>query len=117
MYRLRLLNGSNSRIYKVAWSDGTPLTVIGTDGGLLEKPLTRPYVMLGPAERIELWADFSAYALNSEMRLVSLPFDGAGGVGMMGGGMMGRGRQNNRLANGSGFEIARFKIVKKKSLR
>ncbi len=113
VYRLRLLNGSNSRIYKIAWSDGRPLTIIGTDGGLLEKPLNRPYVMLGPAERIELWADFSAYALNSEVRLVSLPFDGAGGMGMMGGGMMGRGRQNNRLANGSGFEIARFKIVKK----
>ncbi len=34
-YRLRLLNGSNSRIYKLAWQDGSPLTVIGTDGGLL----------------------------------------------------------------------------------
>ena len=37
-YRLRLLNGSNARIYKLAWSDGTPLTVIGTDGGLLRAP-------------------------------------------------------------------------------
>ena len=35
-YRLRLLNGSNSRIYKLAWDDGTPITVIGVDGGLLE---------------------------------------------------------------------------------
>ena len=32
-YRLRLLNGSNSRIYKLAWQDSTPLTVIATDGG------------------------------------------------------------------------------------
>ena len=37
-YRLRLHNGSNSRIYKLGWEDGTPLTVIATDGGLLEKP-------------------------------------------------------------------------------
>ncbi len=29
-YRLRLLNGSNARIYKLMWSDGTPMTVIGS---------------------------------------------------------------------------------------
>ncbi|MHB0859003.1 MAG: multicopper oxidase family protein [Anaerolineae bacterium] len=52
-YRLRLLNGSNSRIYKLAWSDGTPLTVIGTDGGLLERPVQRPYVML---RRASVWS-------------------------------------------------------------
>src|SRR5712692_10493491 len=27
-YRLRLLNASNSRIYRLAWGDGTPLTII-----------------------------------------------------------------------------------------
>ncbi|MCX6056769.1 MAG: multicopper oxidase domain-containing protein, partial [Chloroflexi bacterium] len=43
-YRLRLLNGSNSRIYKLAWQDSTPMTVIATDGGLLEAPLTRDYI-------------------------------------------------------------------------
>ncbi|APF20892.1 multicopper oxidase type 3 [Caldithrix abyssi DSM 13497] len=114
VYRLRLLNGSNSRIYKIAWSDGSPLTIIGTDGGLLEKPLNRPYVMLGPAERIELWADFSNYTPNSSVKLVSLPFDGAGGMGMMGG-MMGRRRQGQSLPNGSGFDLARFDIVKKET--
>jgi len=31
-YRLRLLNGSNSRIYKLAWKDGWPLTIIHSDG-------------------------------------------------------------------------------------
>ena len=34
-YRLRVLNGSNARIYKLQWSDGTPLTILGVDGGLL----------------------------------------------------------------------------------
>ncbi len=114
VYRLRLLNGSNSRIYKVGWSDGTPLTVIGTDGGLLEKPVTKPYVMLGPAERIELWVDFSKYDVGDTAQLVSLPFNGAVGMGMMDG-MMGMGHRGRgrELANGSGFDIARFKIVKK----
>ncbi len=32
-YRLRLLNGSNARTYKLAWSNGMPLKVIGTMGG------------------------------------------------------------------------------------
>jgi FtsP/CotA-like multicopper oxidase with cupredoxin domain len=107
-YRLRLLNGSNSRIYRLAWKDGNPLTVIGTDGGLLEKPVQRRYVMLGPGERLELWADFSNYEVGSETALVSLPFDG----GMLGGGRMGRGMMGGGgyvLPNGAGFPI--FKVT------
>ena len=73
-YRLRLLNGSNSRIYKLGWEDGAPFTVIGTDGGLLERPVERPYLTLAPAERVEIWVDFSDRPLNSERKLVSLPF-------------------------------------------
>ena len=76
-YRLRILNGSNSRIYKLAWSDGTPLTVIATDGGLLEKPIDKKYVVLGPAERIELWADFSRYPVGTSLELVSKYFEPA----------------------------------------
>lgn len=53
-HRLRLLNGSNIRTLKLAWSDGRPLSVIGTDGGLLAAPVQRHYVMLAPADRIEL---------------------------------------------------------------
>jgi len=106
-YRLRLLNGSNARIYRLAWQDGSPMTVIGTDGGLLEKPVQRRYVMLGPGERLELWADFSRHAVGSETALVSLPFDaGARGGGMMGG-MMGSGAG---LPNGAGFSVLRVKI-------
>jgi FtsP/CotA-like multicopper oxidase with cupredoxin domain len=80
-YRLRLLNGSNARTYKLAWEDGTPLTVIASDGGLLERPLTRPYVTLSPGERVELWADFRGRAVGSELTLASLAFTGAEGNG------------------------------------
>ncbi len=73
-YRFRLLNGSNSRIYKLGWRDGRPLTVIGTDGGLLERPVERPYVTLAPAERIELWVDFSQDEVGSELTMDSLEF-------------------------------------------
>jgi FtsP/CotA-like multicopper oxidase with cupredoxin domain len=86
-YRLRLLNGSNARIYKLAWDDGAPMSVIATDGGLLEKPVQRDYVTLAPGERVELYADFSADPLGTQRRLVSLAFEGGGGGmgGMMGG--------------------------------
>lgn len=87
-YRLRLLNGSNSRIYKLAWDDGTPITVIGVDGGLLEKPEDHSYVMLAPGERREIWVDFSAKSINSELTMRSLPFSASMHGGMMGGGMM-----------------------------
>jgi len=41
-YTLRLWNGSNARIYKLRWSTGEPIVVIGSDGGLLDKPVTPP---------------------------------------------------------------------------
>lgn len=101
-YRLRLLNGSNSRIYKLAWQDGTALTVIGTDGGLLGAPVQRDYLMLAPGERAELWVDFSA---RKQARLVSLAFD-AGTMSDMGG-MMGGG---SSLPNGAALDVASFEI-------
>lgn len=100
-YRLRLLNGSNSRIYKLAWDNGMPITVIGTDGGLLERPEKRPYIMLAPAQRREIWVDFSGLSVGTELTMRSVPFasstrgmmgGGMMGGGMRGGGMMGRGR-------------------------
>ena len=105
-YRLRLLNGSNSRIYKLAWQDGTPLTVIGTDGGLLAKPVYRRYVMLGPGERLELWADFSRFPMGTETALLSLPFD----AGMMDGGRRGMMGAGAALPNGAGFPVFRVKV-------
>ncbi len=100
-YRLRLLNGSNSRVYKLAWDDGAPLTVIGTDGGLLEAPRQRNYVMLAPGERVELWADFSGREADTVMQLRSLQFSGAE-VGM-GGGQV--------LPNGAPFSVMNVRVT------
>jgi FtsP/CotA-like multicopper oxidase with cupredoxin domain len=104
-YRLRLLNGSNARIYKLAWSDGSPLTVLGTDGGLLPRPVTRPYVMLTPGQRLELWADFGQAPKGEQVWLESRPFLGGGG-GMMG---MRMGRSPGP-ANGAAFKVCRFVV-------
>ncbi len=78
-YRLRLLNGSNSRIFKLAWDNETPFTIIGTDGGLLEKPIYRDYITLAPAQRIDLWVDFSSYQIGSQLQLISLSANIPGG--------------------------------------
>jgi len=91
-YRLRILNGSNSRIYKLGWDDATPITVIGVDGGLLEKPEEKPYVMLAPGERLDVWADFSGRSVGSTIVMRSAPFSGTSpkmARGMMGGMMAG----------------------------
>lgn len=71
-YRLRLLNGSNSRIYIVAWDDESPMKVIGTDGGLIERTVITRYITFGPAERAELWVDFSDYEVGTKVSLVDL---------------------------------------------
>ncbi len=114
-YRLRLLNGSNSRTYKLAWHDGTPLTVIATDGGLLERPVQRAYVMLSPGERVELWADLSGRETGDELRLQSLPFFGGEVSGMMGGGMGRMMDSEGALPNGSEFTVMRVHIDREAS--
>lgn len=108
-YRLRLLNGSNARIYRLAWDDGRPLTVIASDGGLLERPVEKPYVLLGPGERVELWADFSRDLAGSERRLVSLAtvIDGGPG-GRMGRGMTGNGAS---VPNGAPLDLVTIDIT------
>jgi FtsP/CotA-like multicopper oxidase with cupredoxin domain len=91
-YRVRLLNGSNSRIYRIARSDRKPLTAIASDGGLLAAPVSSPFLVLSPAERAELWIDFHKESDGSRIALIAEPLDfGGAGMGMMGG-MMGRGR-------------------------
>jgi FtsP/CotA-like multicopper oxidase with cupredoxin domain len=128
-YRLRFLNGSNSRIYKLAWDDGTPITVIGVDGGLLERPEQHGFVMLAPGERLEVWMDFSGRAIDTELTLRSIPFatsmHGGGMVmmgggmgmhrgGMMGGGMMGGGMMSvSPLPSGSDYPLLKFRVAKK----
>ncbi|WP_230988158.1 hypothetical protein [Bathymodiolus japonicus methanotrophic gill symbiont] len=130
-YRFRAVNGSNSRIYKLGWDDGTPLTAIGTDGGLLEKPVTLPYIMLASGERVDLWLDFSGRSVGSKLVMYSLPFEGAmppmigkkrlgkkSVAKQMGGGMrggMGGGMMAGGLGQGDKFAIATFKVVEKVS--
>lgn len=110
-YRLRFLNGSNSRAYKLAWDNGGPITVFGVDGGLLEAPKTLPYLILGPAQRVDVWLDLSGQKENNSIKLVHLPMPLDS---MMGGGMMGRGMMGNdnssSLPYNSQFDVLKIKV-------
>ncbi|MCF7986403.1 MAG: multicopper oxidase domain-containing protein [Methylovulum sp.] len=107
-YRLRFMNGSTARIYKLAWDDGTPMTVIGVDGGLLESPETKPYVMLAPGERLDVWADFSGRDVGSQLVMRSLAFTGAlPKMGMM--------MHTSSLPVGSDYPIFTARVARKVS--
>ena len=88
LYRYRLYNVSNARNYDFALSDDSNFTVVATDGGLLEKPVTLNHIVLGAAERVEIVIDFSKYSVGDKVMLVSKPFNGDM-MGMMGGSNMG----------------------------
>lgn len=107
-YRLRILNGSNSRIYKLAWSDGRPMTVLGTNGGLLTAPLKRPFVTLAPAQRIDLWLDLSTAEPGDELRLLSQGYQ----EGRMDN-MMGNDRGGADLPAGARFPLLRLQITRR----
>jgi len=59
LMRFRMVNGSNARSYRLALSSGDPLIQIGSDGGLLSKPVRRSSINLAPAERIDVLIDFT----------------------------------------------------------
>jgi spore coat protein A len=64
-YRLRLLNGSDSRFYTMTFGDPavgtTPIWQIGTDDGLLNSPVKLNQLVLGPGERADVIVDFSKF--------------------------------------------------------
>ena len=109
-HRVRVLNGSNARIYKLAWSRGVQMAVIGGDGGLFEKPLQQQALTLAPGQRADLLLDLTGFTEGMEVHLESLAFAeadaGTGGMmGMRGGsmrGMMGRG---STLPNGAPLRV------------
>jgi blue copper oxidase len=122
-YRLRLLNGSNARIYRLAFvKQGTqlPFTVIGTDGGLIERPETVSEAFLAPGERLDVLFDAAQAQVGDAVFLKSLAFDAmedegpAGGMpsfGGMGMGQMMSSMGSSRLPLGQEFNILKLAVV------
>ena len=97
-HRLRLLNGANSRSQHLQLSTGQDLLVVATDGHLLPEAVSVPGLVLTPAQRSDLWIDFSSFAPGERIELLAAEtfVEGAmgpGGGGMGGGGMGGGGSE------------------------
>ena len=52
--RWHILNGSNARFYEISLERHS-LYLIGTDGGLLDKPYQMTSLLLSPGERADMW--------------------------------------------------------------
>ncbi|WP_346290325.1 multicopper oxidase family protein [Sphaerothrix gracilis] len=68
-YRFRILNSGISRAYKLKLSNRDPLTVIASDGGLLESPVETRNLVVGVAERYEVVIDFAKYPAGTQIEL------------------------------------------------
>ncbi|WNO73416.1 multicopper oxidase family protein [Streptomyces sp. AM8-1-1] len=71
-YRFRMLNSSNLRIFILRLSDGSQMTQIGSDGGLLPAPAPAPVLVLSPGERADFVIDFAQYAPGTQLVLENL---------------------------------------------
>ena len=72
LYRFRVLNASISRGYRLQMSNSAPISVIGTDGGLMPQVQQTTQLRIGMAERYEIVIDFSKYAPGTKLQLLNL---------------------------------------------
>jgi blue copper oxidase len=78
IYRFRIVNASNARVYRLAFlKGGEPIAylVIGNDGGLLERPYAVSEAFLSPAERLDVLLDLREARPGDAIVLAGLPFD------------------------------------------
>jgi spore coat protein A, manganese oxidase len=70
LYRLRFLNASNAREYRLELG-GNPMVQIAGDGGLLEAPVSRNAIPLAPAERVDVVVDFRRFQAGTQVQLTN----------------------------------------------
>jgi FtsP/CotA-like multicopper oxidase with cupredoxin domain len=74
--RWKIVNASNARFYKLSLASHN-LNVVGTDGGLLDKPYSQSTVLLSPGERIDVLV--KASTTKGYYKLLAQPYNrGAG---------------------------------------
>lgn len=59
LYRFRMVNASQLNGFRLSLSNGMPLWIIGSDGGLLDAPVPVAAFDIAPGERYDLLVDFS----------------------------------------------------------
>ncbi|MGJ3250249.1 MAG: multicopper oxidase family protein [Elainellaceae cyanobacterium] len=85
LLRLRLVNASNARFYRLSLEDHR-LYLVATDAGAIAQPVELQELLLAPGERAEVLV--RGEHDSGHYRLLNLPYD-RGRMGMMGGPMMG----------------------------
>jgi FtsP/CotA-like multicopper oxidase with cupredoxin domain len=79
-YRFRILNASNARAYELALDPpppgGEPFVQVGSDGGLLQAPVSHDRILTSPGERFDVVVDFSRYRVGQEVTLRNLRGEG-----------------------------------------
>ncbi len=114
MVRFRLLNASSERVYNLGLQGNQPFYQIGSDGGLLDAPVSLTRLRLAPGERAEILIDFggmmgqSVYLLSYANELPAAIY-GSTQPGM-GPGQTIPGYTSNVL-NGANFNIIQFNVI------
>jgi suppressor of ftsI/bilirubin oxidase len=123
IYRFRIVNASSARLYRLAFLHGESRLdyhVIGTDGGLLDRPRKVNETFLAPAERIDVLLDLRGAARGDAVTLASLPFDAmhmemASGHGAHGqhDAHAGHGAGGEYKPDGAALELLRIRVERK----
>ncbi|MEV4315417.1 multicopper oxidase domain-containing protein [Actinocrispum sp. NPDC049592] len=87
LYRFRVLNASNARRYSLSLSQGE-LVQIGSDSGLLGRPVRHKELPVSPGERFDVVVDFGVFPVGTEVTLL------------------------NTLDSGGTGQVMRFKVVR-----
>jgi len=66
-----LLNGSNARFYNLSFGNRMPFWQIGTDGGLVDKPVMVSPLLLALGERADVIVDFGGIPTGTNILLTN----------------------------------------------
>jgi FtsP/CotA-like multicopper oxidase with cupredoxin domain len=71
VYRIRLTSASSVSDYRIAFSNNMPFWVIGSDGGLLDRPVEVLALDVVSAERYDLLVDFTGFQPGDSVELLN----------------------------------------------
>ena len=112
LLRLRLLNASVSRFYRLQ-VEQHPMHLIATDGGAISEPVEVKELLLSPGERAEVL--IKGDQVPGSYRLLNLPYD-RGGLGMMGGMKMSADAGSMKMKDG-GMDMGGMKMGEGHSMK
>ena len=125
IYRFRIVNASNARLYHLAFRHGERLVdfqLIGSDDGLLDRPHTLQEAFLPAGGRLDVLLDLRTARPGDALTLVSLPFDpmhheetgaAAGGALAHSTAQAPAEPQANAAADGAALDLLRIRVYRK----